>query len=828
MDILRPPGRRAAGNREFQRAYKACLSCRQKKARCDLGGGANGIPAGPPCARCRREQRQCVFSEKRSWARTKKADSDRRESITSPDRTRSDRSTQLDISSSETSGIGNRTFGQDAAPSSIHNTSPPSQRSHGGPSAPTGLTSSMMRTVVSSGNDALNLLFEAAAHTNTQNSHLEPRDSRTQNDYRPAVRNIQASGTAVAVGTSPAAPAAVEISNPNRDVLNVWESCRFVKMGLFTAKEAITYVDLFFQNLSPLSPILTSFYSSHQNHRLLVTHEPVLCCTILMISSRYHVLPGIGGASRSFFIHHRLWQHCQNLIMRVILGQEKSSKCNTRTVGTIEALLLMSEWHPRSLHFPPESDGWDSDLTVTTPAETSDADCSSSSSNRWLEDVIEPARRSDRMSWMLLGSAFSLAHELGIFETEERGRSASTAEVEALAEQNKLRKQRVQQLLYVYINQLSSRIGCMSLMPQSLNHAIAGGLWTSPAAGDKSGGDEWLTFMESWMDLTKLTRSVNDMFFPSASFAKQQWLSGRYIGLLDHFRPLLNQWKQRHLESHALNTNFHNILFIEYHYVRVFTYSFGMQAVVERALADDNSNGDDIRPVNIDTIDYEFIQEVIDGCCQILKKVIDLAAADTLRFSPVRIFLRVTSSSIFLLKALSLGVRHAKLQESLDVLDRSIQALRSNILDDVHLASRYAMLLEVHVSRLRRNLVASCSKPAGMSMSVSHSHSHSTTRPSSTGPAPLQLQQPRSRTGNGEQQAEEQPSVTTFTAPSSSTNENNTNTTTTGISSRVVDDEEDWLFSLPFDPSMAPFGPGGGQFSGFEGGTLDFIWNLPG
>jgi hypothetical protein len=262
-----------------------------------------------------------------------------------------------------------------------------------------------------------------------------------------------------------------------------------------------------------------------------------------MISSRYHVLPGIGGASRSFFIHHRLWQHCQNLIMRVILGQEKSSKCNTRTVGTIEALLLTSEWHPRSLHFPPESDGWDSVLTVNRSPPASDAD---RSSNKWLEDVIEPARRSDRMSWMLLGSAYSLAHELGIFETEERGIGSSTAEVEALSEQNKLRKQRVQQLLYVYINQLSSRIGCMSLMPQSLSRAVTGNVWTSTA--DKS-GDEWQTFMESWMDLTKLIRSVNDMFFPSASFAKQQWHSGRYIGLLDHFRPLLNQWRERHLSQ---------------------------------------------------------------------------------------------------------------------------------------------------------------------------------------------------------------------------------------------------------------------------------------
>jgi hypothetical protein len=38
---------------------------------------------------------------------------------------------------------------------------------------------------------------------------------------------------------------------------------------------------------------------------------------------------------------------------------------------------------------------------------------------------------------------------------------------------------------------------------------------------------------------------------------------------------------------------------------------------------------------------------------------------------------------------------------------------------------------------------------------------------------------------------------------------------------------DDWL-SLPFDPSMAPFAPDGTvDFSGLNGGGLDFIWNLP-
>lgn len=565
--------------------------------------------------------------------------------------------------------------------------------------------------------------------------------------------------------------------------------------------------------MSPLSPILTNFYADHRNHHWLVARDPVLCCTILMISARYHVLPGAGGESRNFFIHHRLWQHCQQLVMRLTFGQEKSSHSKIRSIGTIEALLLMSEWHPRSLHFPPEIDGWDSDLISAAPEPEGNTDTeSSSSANKWLEDMIEPARRSDQMSWMLLGSALSLAHELGVFELEDKELNQPGYEGFISTDMLKLRRQRVQRLLYVYINQLAWRIGCMSLMPQSLNHAILGG---QKARELGRAGDEWLTLMDSWMDLTKLAKSVTDLFFPSVAFARQQLHTGRYIGLLDHFRPLLSQWREKYLQprcelrSAILKPSpligivhdkpFFDIIFIEYHFVRVYTHSVGMQAVVERALADTDPNNvvDEVRPMNIDSIDYEYIQEVIDGSCQILQKVTHLAEMGALRFSPVRIYLRVTSSSIFLMKALSLGTRQAKFRESLDILEKCIQSLRSNALDDIHLSTRYATLLDMHVSRLRRNLLAS-----------------SKTK-NARGTAPPAPPQPWLDNGNS---TPAYPAVQQDAASLSDA----------GFVPSLNDiAADDWL-SLPFDPSMAPFGiSSGGQFPAYEGGNLNFIWNLP-
>lgn len=52
---------------EFQRVYKACEPCRRKKIRCVPDDSRD--PPGPPCLRCRRELKECVFSTERSTRR---------------------------------------------------------------------------------------------------------------------------------------------------------------------------------------------------------------------------------------------------------------------------------------------------------------------------------------------------------------------------------------------------------------------------------------------------------------------------------------------------------------------------------------------------------------------------------------------------------------------------------------------------------------------------------------------------------------------------------------------------------------------------------------
>ncbi|KAF2728199.1 hypothetical protein EJ04DRAFT_109647 [Polyplosphaeria fusca] len=651
------------------------------------------------------------------------------------------------------------------------------------------LQNSIMRTVVSSGNDALNLLFEAAHHRDVIDQ--EPATALSQPYETPQ------SGTTMQNPSSPftfkAQP--VQMSQPSPETLRVWTSCRFVQMGWFSAHEAVTYVDLFFKNCSPLSPILSDYYSHHSNHWSLIALDPFLCVTILMVSSRYNILPGVGGASRGYFVHDRLWEQCQRFIMKIMLGQVKPSKAQTRTIGSIEALLLLSEWHPRALHFPTASDGWDCELMIGANNHTLEGSKileGDTTSNRWLEDVIEPAKRSDRMSWMLMGCALSMAQELGLFEDNSNIDKDQISYPKSTPESLILRRIRARKLLYVFIEQLSWRLGCTSMIPQSLNHAL---MEKIPVDSVTGAVEQWQSFMSAWVELTKLARSVSDTIFPSASFTRNLLRTGRYIGLLEHFQPLLTTWRRKYLDPCKLDVGLHDMLSIEYQYVRIYTNSLGMQAVVERTLAETDSDGpqENVLSMTVEPRDYEFIQEVVDGSCQILSKVSQLAESGALRYSPVRIFLRITTSSIYLVKGLSLGSRNAKLQSSLDILDRAIHGMRASTLDDMHLASRYATLLETHVARLRDSFIVS-SRPPRLP-----SHGTANDKGSTMGMEFL----------------------------------NNHNAGGSGIAALAGDvtslafPDDDWL-TLPFDPSMAPFGLDNQQsFQGFDDGNLDFIWNLP-
>lgn len=493
--------------------------------------------------------------------------------------------------------------------------------------------------------------------------------------------------------------------------------------------------------------------------------------------------------------------------MRIIFGQEKRSKAKTRTVGAVEALLLMLEWHPNAIHFPPASDGWDSDLLLTTSdrrdppsGNTADWRPSDESRAKWLEEVVTPARMSDRMSWMLLGCAQTLAHELGVCDASGSNNDINSNNITDSASQSD-RHLRISKMLFIFVEQLSFRLGCPSTVPSSLTRCA-----TEPCTDSRQSA-----FLIGWVELTNLLRTVSDVLFPSGMTIRQLLASSRYVNVIKHFQQQLLSWKTLHLREENLEAAAFRDLSIEFHCLRSLVNSLGIQAVVERAngkrsginTSSDHTNSSDLQTLQLSLrpTDFEFIQEVVDGCCQLLQTVNGMAELGLLRFCPVRTFLRIITASILLLKALSLGSHTTNLQASLGILEETIRVLRLSSLDDMHLASRYAALLDRHLITFRQSLVPS-SVPRGISLSGDFgmnttpwdtSHEHGDILHSASG----------DEAGN------------TFGGSSD------------------FQTPSDWL-SLPFDPAMAPFG-----FTDMEGldfGMIgdsdrrawDFLWNLPG
>jgi hypothetical protein len=106
------------------------------------------------------------------------------------------------------------------------------------------LPNSVMRTVVSSGSDALNLLFEVA---HQQAGEEEGHTPQMAIDGTNAVVGslYDENSTAMSSATAPSRTSRPNVlPNALSDAIHVWNACRFVKMGWLSAEEAIMFIDL--------------------------------------------------------------------------------------------------------------------------------------------------------------------------------------------------------------------------------------------------------------------------------------------------------------------------------------------------------------------------------------------------------------------------------------------------------------------------------------------------------------------------------------------------------------------------------------------------------
>lgn len=111
---------------------------------------------------------------------------------------------------------------------------------HGHPSVPPepSLTRSVMSKVVSSGNDALSLLFEAAVQQDT-GGILSEKPSRGRYERNPEDGPMLHTSRALGADLG-----MYRGTTSSTDIYEIWQMCKFVKVGWMTPAQAIAYLDL--------------------------------------------------------------------------------------------------------------------------------------------------------------------------------------------------------------------------------------------------------------------------------------------------------------------------------------------------------------------------------------------------------------------------------------------------------------------------------------------------------------------------------------------------------------------------------------------------------
>jgi hypothetical protein len=101
----------------------------------------------------------------------------------------------------------------------------------------------------------------------------------------------------------------------------------------------------------------------------------------------------------------------------------------------------------------------------------------------------------------------------------------------------------ISKLLYLFEEQIASKLGCKPILPEGMLHAMS--CMRPLQLGVKKKGEDWNLFVHAWMELTKLVRSVSDVMFSSPTVTRHLLETGGYVRVVEHFKPLLSNWKDR-------------------------------------------------------------------------------------------------------------------------------------------------------------------------------------------------------------------------------------------------------------------------------------------
>ncbi|KAI6753934.1 hypothetical protein HG530_013110 [Fusarium avenaceum] len=683
--------------RHFRRGYVACGLCRAHKVRCVLG-------SEPPCAKCRREHRQCVFDGPKRGPRTRGAPR-----WATGESTTGSHEQQKSQQATDTNSNVNHSSTTASQGCICDDTAPVPRVSRPGPANAQQNPCNDVPPHLQVPAHSPTSLLERAINPNETLAFLDAPSTASQGDgsagsatLSPPPLHPNLHKPVECDGKLRHPPIVHELSRVDDAALvEVWSQIPFVRLGWFTAEEALTYFDLFYRHLAPFCPVFDMKEVEVGGSRhARIAQEPMLCTTIFMIASRFFTLPGPSALDRGYLIHHRLWQQCERLIQLLMYGQERHLR-GSHTLGTIQSLLLLSEWHPLSIRSPlpcfSQNDVWGGREDLSEgPQQTNPAG--------FEKDHLDRAKQSDRFSWMMVGQALNLAHEAGIFSDTSCPNNVEGSEW--------LGPLRTRKLLYVYVTNLSIRLGFQNTFTQDV--ILTRAILPHDAFGREAESCDLA--MELWFGLVRLNRTASVMFFQSSSNTKAHLRNGEYIVLLQTFSVTLSKWYDDFVASQSdVEQNIEKLLLIEYHNLKTYTHALAIQAILERTRS---QNFPCLRKDQLELLstcylpeDFTFVRQVMCSSNTILQTAVDMAVEGCLRFIPIRQLRCILSAFVFLFKAMPICTSKKDVQTSLIALERCAEALLEADMDDMDVSRDSREFLHSHVRKLRHDVKLLFSAP---------------------------------------------------------------------------------------------------------------------
>lgn len=355
---------------KFKRNYRACLNCRVRKVKCDLG--LVDSPRDGKCARCLRERKDCVFVESRRGGAQNVIQGKLKKELASGDVPTPQPSKEKDVTHFSTME-GALVFLANAA-------------------------GTIAKADERDNIDAHKKHKQLESGQSTESPVVAPAPvprlsvPQLSIPYKPSHRRLMMPAVESAEAVRPRGSSDLlsidYIGGPN---------------GIVSEDEARKLIHLFFTTMHPYFPHIPKFLHSP----LVLSGYPILLCAILTILARYHPFDNnvstnsTSGVPRNIEVHDRLWLYVQRLISQTVWAE-----ASTRSIGTVFAFLLFTEWNPRAIHWRwldyanRAEDGPDVTLAAGADEPTG----------------LGAMRRSDRMAWMLIGLAVRLAQDTGFME----------------------------------------------------------------------------------------------------------------------------------------------------------------------------------------------------------------------------------------------------------------------------------------------------------------------------------------------------------------------------------------------------------------------------